>query len=306
MMTALMAIVALLLILLVLYYAAPGVLFQWATVLGRRSAGLKLAELEVDGHRVAYLHGGQGEALVLLHGFGANKDHWTMIARLLTPHFRLIVPDLPGFGDSSRHASARYGVEEQLARLATFTDKLGVADFHLGGNSMGGYLACHFALRHPQRVRSLWLLAPAGIMAAEPSETLALLEAGDNPLVATDSVSFDRLASLCFCKQPYMPAQFKRPLLARAKAEASFNTKIFGEMFSEPLALDGPIAGLAIRSLVVWGDDDRVLHSSALAILRPLLVDAEFILMRAMGHVPMIERPAETAMDFLRFHRRLT
>lgn len=305
MIAVLLALLAALLTLVLLYYAAPGLLFRWATAFGRRSAGLKLAQVEVDGHRIAYLHGGQGEALMLLHGFGANKDHWTLVARLLTPHFRVIVPDLPGFGDSSRHDAARYGVNEQLARIAAFAATLGLAEFHLGGNSMGGYLASLFAVRHTGQVKSLWLLAPAGVLSAEKSETLALLEAGDNPLVATDVAAFDRLAALCFCKQPYMPAQFKRPLLARAVAEAPFNSKIFSEMFSEPVALETSVAGLAVRSLVVWGDDDRVLHPSALNILRPLLADAEFILMRHMGHIPMIERPAETAMDFLRFHGRM-
>ena len=296
---------AALLTLTLLYFAAPGVLFRWATALGRRSAGLKLAQVDVDGHHIAYLHGGEGETLLLLHGFGADKDHWTMIARLLTPHFRVIVPDLPGFGDSSRLDAARYGLDEQLARLARFADSLDLGQFHLGGNSMGGYLASHFALRYPGRVKSLWLLAPAGVMNAEKSETLTLLEAGENPLVATDMLAFDRLAALCFCKQPYMPAQFKRPLLARAVAEAAFNSKIFDEMFIDPVALETAIAGIAVRTLVVWGDNDRVLHPSALGILRPLLSNAEFILMRDMGHVPMIERPAETAMDFLRFHGRM-
>jgi len=301
----LMTLVGLLLSLVLLYYLAPGLLFRMATALGRRAAGLKLASTTVDGHRVAYLHGGQGEPLLLLHGFAANKDHWAMVARLLTPHFHVIAPDLPGFGDSDRQQQARYGVEPQLARIAAFAAALKLDSFHLGGNSMGGYLATLYALQHPEQVRSLWLLAPAGILSAEPSEMLRLLEAGDNPLVATDMASFDRLAALCFCKQPYLPARFKRPLLARSVEEAPFNTRIFAEMFSEPVALEERVASLATRTLVVWGDDDRVLHPSALDILRPLLSDAEFILMRDMGHVPMIERPAETAFDFLRFHGRL-
>ena len=302
---ALIAIVALLLTLVVLYYLAPGLLFRLATKLVRRTAGLKLAATQVDGHRVAYLHGGQGEPLLLLHGFGANKEHWAMVARLLTPHFRVIAPDLPGFGDSSRHDAAQYGVEQQLARIAAFARAVGVEWFHLGGNSMGGYLATLYALRHPEQVKSLWLLAPAGVLSAEPSDMMRLLEAGDNPLVATDMAAFDRLAELCFCKQPYVPTQFKKPLLASAITEAAFNTKIFGEMFSAPVALEERVEGLVPRTLVVWGDDDRVLHCSALDILRPLLREGEFILMRNMGHVPMIERPAETALDFLRFHGRL-
>ena len=303
---ALIGIVTLLLTLVVLYYLAPGLLLRLATTLVRRAAGLKLAATQVDGHRLVYLHGGQGEPLLLLHGFGANKDHWAMVARLLTPHFRVIALDLPGFGDSSRNDAAHYGVEQQLARIAAFARAIGVERFHLGGNSMGGYLATLYALRHPEQVKSLWLLAPAGVLSAEPSEVLRLVEAGDNPLVATDMAAFDRLADLCFCKQPYVPAQFKKPLLARAIAEAAFNTKIFDEMFSAPVALEERAEGLLPRTLVVWGDDDRVLHCSALDILRPLLREGEFILMRDMGHVPMIERPAETALDFLRFHGRLT
>ncbi|MBK8956967.1 MAG: alpha/beta hydrolase [Proteobacteria bacterium] len=301
---ALIALVALLAAAVLLYYLAPGLLFQWATALGRRAAGLKQREVMVDGHRVPYLDGGHGEVLLLLHGFAANKDHWSMIARLLTPHFRVIAPDLPGFGDASRVAGASYAVGPQLERIAAFARALGITEFHLGGNSMGGYLATLYALRHPQQVRSLWLLAPAGVLSAEYSDMLRMLEAGENPLIATDMRSFDRLAELCFCKQPYMPARFKLPLLARSIAEAPFNARIFEEMFNEPLALEERVAALAARTLVVWGDDDRVLHPSALDILRPLMPAAEFILMRDMGHVPMIERPAETALDFLRFHGR--
>ena len=289
---------------LLLYYLAPGVLFQWATALGRRAAGLKESALTVDGHRIAYLDGGQGEPLLLLHGFAANKDHWAMIARALTPHFRVIAPDLPGFGDSSRVPGASYAVTPQLERIAAFAHALGLKQFHLGGNSMGGYLATLFALRYPDAVRSLWLLAPAGVLSADHSDMLRMLESGENPLIATDMASFDRLADLCFCKQPYMPAQFKKPLLARSTAEAPFNARIFEEMFEQPVALEERVAALSAPTLVVWGDDDRVLHPSALDILRPLMPAAEFILMRDMGHVPMIERPAETAMDFLRFQGR--
>lgn len=300
----LLSLAALLLVAVLLYYLAPGLVFQWVTALGRRAAGLKLKEVSIDGHRIAYLDGGRGETLLLLHGFAANKDHWAMIAPLLTPHFRVIAPDLPGFGDSSRVADASYGVTAQLERIAAFARAVGVEKFHLGGNSMGGYLATLYALRYPEQVQSLWLLAPAGVLSAEYSDMLRMLESGENPLIATDMQGFERLAGLCFCKQPFMLAQFKRPLLARSILDAPFNARIFDEMFAEPLALEERVAALSMRSLVVWGDDDRILHASALDILKPLMPTAEFILMRDMGHVPMIERPAETALDFLRFHGR--
>lgn len=287
--------------LLALYYLAPGAVLHGAVAVARRAAHLRAATVTVDAHRVSYLEGGKGEALLLLHGFGANKDNWTPIAPYLARRFHLYVPDLPGFGDSSRIATADYGVEAQLERLRVFVDTLGLQRFHLGGNSMGGYLAALFAARHPERVASLWLLAPAGALGAAQSETLALIERGDNPLVTDTPEQFERLARLCFHRQPWLPAQFRRPLLARARREAGFNHKIFGEMFGDPVGLEDRIAGLATPTLVAWGDDDRVLHPSGLDIVGALLPASRRILMPAMGHVPMLERPAETAADYLRF-----
>ena len=289
----------------VVYFVAPGIVYRTAMGLARRHGRLKSKQISVAGHDVAYLEGGSGPPLILLHGFGANKDHWTLIAPFLTRHYRLIVPDLPGFGDSSRRDSANYATAPQLERIGAFADALGVDTFHLGGNSMGGYLAAMFAARNSSRVQSLWLLAPAGAMSAAPSEVLEEIEAGHNPLVTETAEDFDRLTELCFTVAPPMPGQFKRPLLARAKREAAFNQKIFEELFADVEPLENAIAGLLTPSLVVWGDNDRILDCSGLAIVSGLLSDAKSILMPRMGHVPMLERPAETAASYLEFRKEL-
>lgn len=305
MLTWLLAVVfALFLLAAALYFLAPGVVFRAAMAAARRSAGLELKSVTVDGHTVPYLVGGEGEPLVVLHGFGANKDHWTMVARYLTRHFRVIAPDLPGFGDSTRRPEANYGLDAQIARLGAFADALGLEAFHLGGNSMGGYLAAVFAGRHPARVSSLWLLAPAGALTAEPSELQAVMERGENPLLLANEADFDRMTAMCFSTQPPMPAQFKRPLLARAIAESSFNEKIFAELFAEPAGLETEVEGCPTRALIVWGDEDRLLHHSGADVVHALLPNSECCIMKRMGHIPMVERPAETAADWLRFHGR--
>jgi len=58
--------------------------------------------------------GGKGETLVLLHGFGANKDNWTRLAKYLMSHYRIIAPDLPGFGESSSPNDIDYTVAAQV------------------------------------------------------------------------------------------------------------------------------------------------------------------------------------------------
>ncbi len=286
------------------YRLFPEPLFDLAARLQRRAAGLERREITVDGHRVIYLEGGQGEPLLLLHGFGADKDHWSQISKHLTPHFRVIVPDLPGFGESSRLSDARYDLEQQLTRLGQFVAGLGLARFHLGGNSMGGYLAAMYAQHAPDSVLSLWLLAPAGVGSAAPSEFLAMLARGDNLLLVDSEVTAKRLYGMLFAKAPFLPGEFRRIWRHRAMRDCEFNTKIFNELFAEPVTLESRLEGLATPAFIVWGDDDRVLDVSGAAVLKKLLPNATIRIMPYMGHCPMLERPRNTAIDFLNYHGR--
>jgi len=277
-------------------------LFNFAIRAQRAKAKLEEKTAHIDGHDVVYLDGGSGEPLILLHGFGANKDNWSQIAPLLTPHFRLIIPDLPGFGDSSRNSDARYGADEQLERLHSFIAELGLGAVHLGGNSMGGYLAGLYAARYPAKVKSQWLLAPAGVHAAEPSEYFQCIEKGENPLLVDNTADFMRLVDMCFTKMPYVPRAFQRCLCERNIAERDFNEKIFRDVFTEPLVLEKELEGSTVKTQILWGDGDRILHPSGAGILGDTISGAQTIVMERMGHCPMLERPRETAALYLKFH----
>jgi len=285
------------------YFIAPARYFDVALRLQRRAAGLADRQVEVDGHRIAYLDGGRGEPLLLLHGFGASRDNWTPIARELTRHFRVIAPDLPGYGDSSRRPEVGYSLEDQLSRITGFTRALGLTRFHLGGNSMGGYLAAHYAARNPAAVASLWLLAPAGVMSAVPSEVMAALARGGNPLLVHSEADFEHVVDLCFVRAPWMPAAFRRVLARRAMADAAFHARLFGELFETPVAFEDALPGLALPTLICWGERDRILDASGARILQALLPGSHLALMPDTGHVPMMEKPRETAAHFLAFQR---
>ncbi len=277
-------------------------LFNAAVRAQRAKSGLSENAIQVDGHEVVYLDGGSGETLVLIHGFGANKDNWIQVAPMLSPHFRLIIPDLPGFGDSTRDHSASYNVDAQISRLRLFIEALDLNPVHLGGNSMGGYLAAVYSGRYPADVKSQWLLAPAGVAAAEPSELFQYLERGENPLLISDVSDFNRLMSFCFNKTPYIPKSFQRCMCERNMREREFNEKIFSEMFSEPPSLESELTECVTKTQILWGDNDRILHASGAELLAKLIKGAQAIVMPQMGHCPMIESPRETADHYLKFH----
>jgi pimeloyl-ACP methyl ester carboxylesterase len=286
---------------LVVYFAFPGLLLRFAQRVELDRAGLESASVEVGGHRIVYLIGGRGEPLILLHGFGADKSNWVRVAVYLTSHFRVVVPDLPGFGESTRDPSSRYAVPDQVERVHAFVQTLGLHDVNVGGNSMGGAIAAVYAAHYPQEVKSLWLLAPAFVESAKPSELDERLDHGENPLLVDDVAGFERLLDFVFVKRPAIPGAFERYLAEQAIVNRAFNEKIGRDFAAAPLALEKEVKGLPVPTLVMWGDHDRLVDVSGAEVLKSVMPKAEVVILPDVGHIPMVERPEEAAKAFLHF-----
>ena len=299
--------IVLILCLLVTFYAIfylfPQPFFDFALKKQYELAGLTKNTVDIDGHEVVYLSGGQGPPLVLLHGFGADKHHWPMAVRSLTKHFTIYAPDIPGFGESTKQLAARYTGADQCKRIRQFIEALGLGKVHIGGNSMGGYLAGLYGANYPNEVESLWLLAPAGVLSAERSELMQCLDNGDNPLLVSGRDAYDRLIEMCFTQPIYVPDPFKRCICAKSMEDRDFHEKLFADLMSEPQSLEEELANSPIPTLIVWGDEDRILHPSGATNLAAAMANASAEVMKKMGHVPMLERPQETESLFLKFHQ---
>ena len=270
----------------------------------RQRSGLELRSTVVDGETWHYLEGGSPDApvLLLLHGFGGDKDNWTRFSRTLVEDYRVIAPDLPGFGDSARHADWDYSLTPQSGRLERFVAALTLSPLHIGGNSMGGQLAALYTHTHPEQVRSLMLLNNGGIDAPVQSEMILAVGRGENPLVASSPDDFDRLLSFAAHKPPFVPWPAKGILAKMTYENAAFNSYIFDALKDERYVPLEPLLG-DIRQpvIVIWGEFDRVLDVSSIEVMKPLLPQAEVIVMPDTGHVPMLERPTATAAHYLKF-----
>jgi pimeloyl-ACP methyl ester carboxylesterase len=272
--------------------------------LERHRSGLEAQSVVVDGETWHYLEGGAPDApvLLLLHGFGGDKDNWTRFSRTLVRDYRVIAPDLPGFGDSARHADWDYSLLAQRGRLERFVAELELVPLHIGGNSMGGHLAAIYTHAHPEQVQSLVLLNNGGIDAPERSEMWHAVSRGENPLVINSPEDFNRLLSFVSHKTPFLPWPAKGVLAEKTFENAAFNQYIFRALRDERyVPLEPLLADIRQPVLIIWGEYDRVLDVSSVQVMKPLLPQAEVVVMPNTGHVPMIERPAETAAHYVRF-----
>ncbi|MFZ5723644.1 MAG: alpha/beta fold hydrolase [Pseudomonadota bacterium] len=269
-------------------------------------AGLQKRTVEVDGQQMTWLEGGTPGAtpVVLLHGFAASKENWLPLLPFLGGH-RLLIPDLPGWGESEFRYDKPYGIDHQVERLAHWLEQAAPAGAHLVGSSMGGAIAGFLAARHPQLAQSLTLMNAAGVRGSEASEFERRLMEGENLLVTHSMADVFRLFTLVTERNRHMLAATLTPVMGgQMLARRHVNAHLFHQLIEHAPREDRPgIATVVAPTLVLWGDQDRVLHVSCAETFRSLIPHAQVTRLRGIGHLPMLEVPAVTARCLQRFWR---
>ena len=142
----------------------------------------------------------------------------------------------------------------------------------------------------------------AGIESPTTSEFQVLLSKGENPLVVKSEKDFHIKLKWAAHVQPFIPWPVKGVMARRAVENGEFDERIYGQYKADRSAgLETKLAAIKNPTLILWGEYDRLLHVSSVEVMRPLMPQAEVVIMKDTGHVPMIERPAQTAEHYLAF-----
>jgi pimeloyl-ACP methyl ester carboxylesterase len=289
----------------VLIFGFPGATMKLMRTSARFSAGVSKDRVKVGAHEWAYLRGGSGGPVLFIHGFG-DKDNFGSFPGRFTSKYDVIIPDLPGFGESSYFTAAGYGMEEQVDRLKAFVKKLGIGKFYLVGHAFGGGIAAMYAAKYPGDVLGLVLMSPMGIDTGREDDSMRILQ----KMELADEVFFyfkntkqvDTFFDLCFHKKPDVPERFKRAMVEEAKPKAGRIEKIYrdstygGFDFMRPRLKD-----VKARTLVIWGKDDKFAHPSCAGIFCGGISKCGILLLDECGHVPYSEKAEETGKAMLDF-----
>jgi 2-hydroxymuconate-semialdehyde hydrolase len=248
--------------------------------------------VEAGGVRTNVHDRGAGEPVVLLHGSGPGVSawaNWRLTIPALERHFRVIAPDIVGFGFTERPAGITYDLPAWRRHLRDLLDALGLPAVSLVGNSFGGALALSFAIAEPHRVRRLVLMGSVGLR-FPITEELDIVW-GYEPSIA----NMRRLLDIFV---------FNRELVSDDLAELRYRASIrpgvqeaYRQMFPAPRqrwvdALASPkeaIAALPHHALVIHGREDRVIPVDCSLRLFALLPRAELHVFGRCGHWTQIE-----------------
>jgi pyruvate dehydrogenase E2 component (dihydrolipoamide acetyltransferase) len=249
-----------------------------------------LRELEIAGLRLRYLELGEGDRIpvLLLHGFGADLNTWMFAQPALAESRRVIAVDLPGHGGSAKEVGAGdAGVLTDAVDRAA--DALSIERAHLVGHSMGGAIAASLALRRPERVATLTLIASAGLGSEINTAFVNRFVRASRRRDAVEVLNF----------LVHDPALVSRTMVEdvlrykRLDGVTTALTKIAGAWFADghqSLDLTAQIAGLKLPVQIIWGREDRIIpvaHAEALVSSLPVHI------LEQTGHLPHMEKAGE-------------
>lgn len=247
---------------------------------------------------------GHGPALLLLHGGGPGASGVANFERnigALAANFRVIVPDMPGYGRSTKGLSRTDPFGDLADAMHALLDQLGIARAHAVGNSLGGACALRMALDRPRRIGRLVLMGPGGIDTTRSLPTAGLKHlldyySGEGPTVdklrtfITEYLVFDgsRIPEEVI-QQRFQasidPGSIANPPLRRPKGIPQFKKIDFTR--------DGRLQSLANPTLVLWGTEDKVNRPSGGMSLQRRMPNCDLHMFSRTGHWVQWERPEE-------------
>ncbi len=247
-----------------------------------------------------YRHG-EGEPLLLLHGFKGTWHQWAPITASLTGRYEVIAPTLPGHdGGPEFHKEGALRLVDAGDAVELQLDQLGIDTAHIIGSSIGGGIALELAKRG--RARSVVALAPAGGWRPESNESRrlarffvrqrALVRAGRPSLAMVMRQSRTRrlaLRDIMWRGERVLPVDAVQMVVSSTRC--AIEGRVIAALKSNTAAIEG-LDAVHTPTLIAWPEHDRILPMARHAArFRDEIAGAEFTELKGVGHVPMWDAP---------------
>jgi pimeloyl-ACP methyl ester carboxylesterase len=250
--------------------------------------------VEVAGRPTTVMSGGDGEPFVYLHSTLGESMLWLPFYQRFAKEYRVLVPTHPGF-----HQSGGFDKIDTIADMAfhyvELFDALGLEQVHLGGVSLGGWIAAEFAVRWPERVKSLWIADAPGLWVEDVplADLFRVTQSRDRLRELLFHDPRGPMASLVIKDEPdpeqLLAGYQAMTVLARLVWERPYDPKLADRLYR----VECPV-------LLLWGDDDRLVPPAYGEAYKRHLPQAELRLLKDCGHLPMFEKETEFCDAILR------
>ena len=253
---------------------------------------------EIDGSKIRYFEVGTSkETLLLLHGLGASAERWQEVIPLFAKKFRVIVPDLIGFGYSDK-PMVDYTTDYFAEFVSKFVNEIGIKKMNIIGSSLGGQIAAESMINYDVNVKKLVLVSPSGVMKHSTPALNAYISAALYPNTDSALNAFQVMSGRKKIDEKIVSGFIERMQLPNAKM--AFMSTLLGLSNSE--AITEKLQLITIPTLIVWGENDPVIPIDYAQSFVSGINDCRFYKMTGCGHTPYVEKPKaffQIVADFL-------
>jgi pimeloyl-ACP methyl ester carboxylesterase len=256
--------------------------------------------IEIDGVRFHYRDSGSGPAVVLAHANYANAFMWDPWAKALEDRYRVIRLDLTGHGLTGPDASGDYSLARTVRHFELFVDALGLDRFTVGGSSLGGTVAMHYTVKHPERVRELILVNPGSLEKD--------VRGRDKPLDVPRVANVIAYVTPRFFASGLLKAGYgDKEKLTDAVIDEWYemwlrkgNRMAMLDRLRQYISgdVEGKIRAVRVPVLLVWGEKNTRVPLPLAYEFQKLLVsspDVRLEVLKGVGHMAVQEAPQESA-----------
>ena len=252
----------------------------------------------IDGNKIRYLEEGTSEdTLLLLHGLGASAERWEDVIPLFAKKFRVIVPDLIGFGYSDK-PMVDYTTDYFAEFVNKFVGEIKIKKLNIIGSSLGGQIAAESIINHNMGVRKLVLVSPSGVMKHSTPALDAYISAALYPNNDSALNAFQVMSGRKDVDDKTVSGFIERMQLPNAKM--AFMSTLLG--LSNSKVITEKLQTITIPTLILWGENDPVIPIEYAQSFVSGINDCRFYKMAGCGHVPYVEKPKaffQIVSDFL-------
>ena len=255
--------------------------------------------LQIDENDIRYLESGSSQkTLVLVHGLGASAERWDKVIPLFAKHFRVIIPDLIGFGYSDKPL-ADYTLDFFSSFLEKFFAAAHIQNPILIGSSLGGQIAAEYTAEHPQNIEKLILVSPSGVMKKSTPALDAYIMAALYPNEQNAKNAFELMES----SGKHIDDEIVNGFVERMKlpnAKLAFMSTLLG--LKNAKVITTKLQSMITPTLIIWGSDDPVIPIQHADEFVASIKDCRFLRMDNCGHTPYVQDPdtfASCVLDFL-------
>jgi pimeloyl-ACP methyl ester carboxylesterase len=249
-------------------------------------------EIYIQGLKINYKIMGLGPVVFILHGWGASADSWIRVGRSIAQQgFRVIIPDLPGFGKSAKPQKV-WNLDDYCNFVTSFIDVLGYKKVILIGHSFGGRIAIKLATKNPQRIEKLILVSAAGIRPKKRFKDYVAV------FLARASKPFSGLPGFNLVRKLFYKKFLKKTDYFRAKG---IMKEVFKKVIREDL--EPFLKKIEPKTLIVWGSEDKITPLADGLKMKKEIKGSELTILKGVEHALNLKAPtllSERILEFIK------